>query len=830
MADCEWCGLFDAYLCPAHAEQRERELEAIAAGKLEGAAARRHATSESRSIASRWRLTLAEALEAEGKPRRGRPREDGYRGWLAAIGDKGRTQVAFLTLNFVSRSLLRPERQQPEAAETRLLASSVGQKLADRLFHDRGLREAYGDLPAAAYRRSIGTELIAVTAASTNLITLEDQQGGPRSRGKYIRPTELFLLEAQRHDRWVQPLYPPMVQEPHTWSQGQGGYRYDLAGQPELGADNAPAVVRAALDRLQITAWRINQPVLELVGCAFDESDAEKAAQVRHLLGLPDSPPDWAVVAGERWAVKRTAALRRVRDTLAVAEECLDPEARFHLPHHLDWRGRIYPAVELLNSQGGDLARALLLFAEGGSLGETGVRWLAIHGANCFGERGTLDQRVQWTKEHTQEIVEAAADPLGSERLANAKPKSRLQFYAFALEWARLQEHLKAGRAASDFVSSLPCGQDHTCSGVQHIAALLRSKKLARATNLLPGRPRDFYETVTKGVIRRLEAEAEDGVMQARMWLRGEQIITRDLIKQFAMTFEYGATSFGFGSDIGAYVEQEMDSNPELRAQEPMYRVDPADVFDFEPYPESMLNQPPPTAEELEEIKRRRDELRRIYGSAEDPRPEEDPELEAILDWAAEQHYWSERAKADNYLARITEDVMKQETKAREWFRGCAKAIAETNQPVSWTVPLTGFEVTQNGWYYMKKERASRPRAGGAQLVILKATEDVLPAKQANGLAPNVVHSLDAANLVLAINGLQEDTPLGTAHDCYFVRAADAELMNQTVRAAFVQLHSEPILDQLHAQFSALACQKLPKLRKGRLDVSDALDSEYMLS
>jgi hypothetical protein len=81
------------------------------------------------------------------------------------------------------------------------------------------------------------------------------------------------------------------------------------------------------LDRLQTTAWRINRPVLELVGGAFDESDAEKAAQVRHLLGLPDPPPDWAVLAGERWAVKKMATLRRNRDTLAVAEECLDPEA-----------------------------------------------------------------------------------------------------------------------------------------------------------------------------------------------------------------------------------------------------------------------------------------------------------------------------------------------------------------------------------------------------------------------------------------------------------------------------------------------------------------------
>ena len=830
MEDCSRCGLFEAYLCPSHAEERERELEAIAAGTLAGGAVERHERHASRSMAGKWQQTVAEALEAKATIRRGRPSADGYRKWLDAIGGKGRSQVAFLTLNFVARSVLSPGEDDSEEKEAQLLASSVGQKLADRLFRDRGLRDAYGALPAVAHRRSIGTKLIACMAESTHLITTESQRRGSRSIGNYICPTELFLRGAQDYDRWVRPLHPPMVQEPLPWSQGQGGYRYDLSDEPDLGAAGAPVIVRAALDRLQSTTWRINRPVLELARAAFDESEAERAAQVRHLLGLPDPPADWTVLAGERWAVKRIAALRRVHDTLAIADECLDPEARFYLPHHLDWRGRMYAAVEFLNPQGGDLARALLLFADGKALGETGVHWLAIHGANCFGKRGTLNHRVQWTEEHTQEIVEAAVDPLGSELLADAKNKSRLQFYAFALEWSLLNEHLNSGYPASEFVSSLPCGQDHTCSGVQHIAALFRNKKLARATNVLPGRPRDFYETVTKGVIRRLEDEAENEVMQARMWLREEQIIARDLIKKFAMTFEYGATSFGFGSDIEEYVEQAMESNPELREQEPMYREDPADVFEFEPYPESMLNQPPPTAEELEEIKRRRDELRRIYGSAEDPRPVEDPELEEILDWAAEQYYWSERAKANNYLARITEDVMKQETKAREWFRDCAKAIADTNQPVSWTVPVTDFEVTQNGWNYMKKERTSRPRAGGSQLVILEMTNDVLPAKQANGLAPNVIHSLDAANLALAINGLPEETPLGTAHDCYFVRAADAERVNQTVRKAFVRLHSEPIFDQLHAQFSALAGRKLQKPRKGKLDISAALDSAYMLS
>jgi hypothetical protein len=123
MSKCKWCGLFDGYLCPSHVEARERELEAVAAGKLDGAATERHEQHKSRSMAGKWRPTMAEALEAETGTRRGRPSADRYRSWLDAIRDKGRSQVAFLTLNFVARALLRPEEGDLEEPETQLLAS-----------------------------------------------------------------------------------------------------------------------------------------------------------------------------------------------------------------------------------------------------------------------------------------------------------------------------------------------------------------------------------------------------------------------------------------------------------------------------------------------------------------------------------------------------------------------------------------------------------------------------------------------------------------------------------------------------------------------------------
>ena len=822
MKECEQCGLFHGYLCPLHAEERERELEARAAGKLDGAASKRHEELEARSLAGRWRPTVAAALEEEARRKRGRPSADGYRSWLEAIGEKGRNQVAFLTLNFVAKSLLRSAEDEPEGAEKYPLASSVGQELADRLFKDRDLRGAYGGNAKAGYRRSIGARLISCMESSTDLIVLETRRGGPKSNGTYIRPTEALWQESHEYHQWVRPLHPPMVVVPHPWTDGPGGYRYDLAGEPDLGATDAPRVVRAALDRLQKTAWQINRPVLDLVRAALDKDDPETAGRVRQLLRIPADPPEWALRANQRRAVQQMAKIRLVCDTLAVAEECLEPETRFYLPHRLDWRGRIYSAVEHLNPQGGDLARALLLFADGKPIGKAGARRLAIHGANSFGIRGTLEARVAWTEEHTEAIEGAAADPLSSDLLREAR--ERFQFYAFALEWAQYGQHVRSGCKPGEFVSRLPCGQDHTCSGVQHIAALWRNETLARASNVLPGEPRDFYQEVTDKVVQELEDRAGDGVEQARLWLKvKDQIITRSLIKKFAMTFDYGATSFGFGADIGAYVREQAKDDPELRKRQPMYWPDAVDVFEPESGPPVESDWRPPRKEE------EREALRHRYETG-DPWAGDDPELLKVLDEALDQYELSVIGTANNYLAQITERVLDQLTEARDWFRACAKAVAETNSPVSWTVPITGFEVVQNGWNYMKTERDGRPRAGKRQLVTLKLTDDVLPLKQRNGAAPNVIHSLDAANLVLTIGSLPEELPLGTAHDCYYTLAADADRVNQAARAAFVQLRRESILDKLHAHFSALAGRELPKPPKGELALEATLDSQYLLS
>ena len=59
---------------------------------------------------------------------------------------------------------------------------------------------------------------------------------------------------------------------------------------------------------------------------------------------------------------------------------------KFYEPHNFDFRGRVYPVLPHLSHIGNDLARGLLLFADGKKLGCNGLKWLKIHTANLMGK------------------------------------------------------------------------------------------------------------------------------------------------------------------------------------------------------------------------------------------------------------------------------------------------------------------------------------------------------------------------------------------------------------------------------------------------------------
>lgn len=136
-------------------------------------------------------------------------------------------------------------------------------------------------------------------------------------------------------------------------------------------------------------------------------------------------------------------------------------EQGFYYPHNLDFRGRAYPMHPHLNHLGSDLCRGLLEFAEGRSLGISGLRWLKVHLANLYGggvEKLSYDQRLAFVEEHLTDVVDSAENPIHG-KCWWLKAEDPFQCLAACFN---LSEALKSS-SPHTVISHLPIHQVHFC-------------------------------------------------------------------------------------------------------------------------------------------------------------------------------------------------------------------------------------------------------------------------------------------------------------------------------------------------------------------------------
>ena len=139
-----------------------------------------------------------------------------------------------------------------------------------------------------------------------------------------------------------------------------------------------------------------------------------------------------------------------------------------------------------------------------------------------------------------------------------------------------------------------------------------------------------------------------------------------------------------------------------------------------------------------------------------------------------------------------------------QWFQSVAAVFGACQIPMTWTTPV--------GWYTVqdyKRIRVIRIRTvmGGIELrpQVTEETQRIDSNKMKSGASPNIVHSLDAAHLMLTVNRcLQEDiTAFAMVHDSYATHAEDAPRLAQILREEFVGMYAGNILVGLYEQFLA---------------------------
>lgn len=671
--------------------------------------------------------------------------------------------------------------------------------------------------------QSLGACLIDLVKDGTGYF--EEYQAGGQ---KEIRPTQWLIDTWKKNEaRVISRAFRmcPTIIPPKPWEDFYtGGYYGDLSGIAYLLrlrdiSDNAMNVfskeylarlsqlelseVREAVNAIQETPWVINQDVLEVAQAIIQRGGAvggipalEPIPALEALTG--DYTEDelkkhkQKLTARRKAEASRCSKAARALATVEVAKKFSGYEA-IYFPWNMDFRGRCYP-ISSFNSQGDDLMKALLLFADPPACTSIeDISWLAIHGANLAGvDKVSFEERIAWVNENEEHILRSAADPLGYRWWAEvAKKDYPLQFIGWCIEWARWVAYWGEHGTAEGFKCGIAIAFDGSCSGLQHFSAILRDPIGGQAVNLVPGaKPQDIYRQVAEKVNEQLKKDAVSGTADSTKTTKPKKSkdgkkeiepkeylalgtktlaqewisfgVDRKVTKRSVMTLAYGSKEYGF-------------------------------------------------AEQLQDD---------IIGPAEDEG----------------RFYFANRFQAGKYLAKLIWNAVKKvvvkAVEGMNWLQSMARLVTKDGHVVTWSTPL-GLPVQQS---YMACEPYSYQLRYGGKITRLwnyRPTGDINKVAQANGIAPNFIHSMDACHLMMTVLMAKERgiRHFAMVHDSYGAPLAQAGLMFRTVREAFVQMYTENnVLEAFQADMMAYIKKddEIPSIpEKGDLDINQVVDSLY---
>lgn len=640
---------------------------------------------------------------------------------------------------------------------------------------------------------NVGTTFIDLFIQSSGLVETYLLPVG-RNRWQYhlrLTPQARAWIEDRTEKQGIlRPLYLPTIEPPFPWKGTTGGgYGVDrLLPMPlvkrtyrahveALKAADLTTVTRA-LNAIQETPWQINGRLLDVMTEAWSRGLLVDILPSAEDLPLPPKPLDidtnedarksWQRQARDTYEQNAKSKAHRLefQRLLALAEELRHQPALF-FPHQLDFRGRCYAVPTGLNPQGPDEARSLLHFANGKPLGHTGMRWLAIHGANVFGfDKASMDDREAWAwdADNLARITASAADPLSNLWWTEAdKPWS---FLAWCFEWAEVirreaESLIDETHGPKDFVSRIPIALDGTCNGLQHFSAMLRDPIGGAAVNLVASdKPQDIYQRVADRATELLR-EKEDWVSQT--WVAFG--IDRKITKRPVMVLPYGGTRISCMEYVRSAVRE------------------------------------------------------RIEGGQENP-------------------FGMEMLKATTALSSTIwaaiGDVVVAARSAMDWLQAAAREATKAGIACAWVTP-SGFPAHQEYREMVARQIETRLRGSLIKPLDYGETDNLDRHKQANGIAPNFVHSMDAAALALTTCRALDAgiTSFAMIHDSYGTTAADTEQLARCLREAFVAMYEEhDVLAEFRdGLLAACPSLKLPPLPpKGSLNIRDVLDSPYFFA
>jgi DNA-directed RNA polymerase len=387
-----------------------------------------------------------------------------------------------------------------------------------------------------------------------------------------------WIQKYNAHAEFLRPVRYPTVIPPKPWTDlWSGGYHSDInfplvkirrkADLVELKKHPMQRVMEA-VNGMQSVPWKVNRRILEVMreyhrlGLSVNE-----ILPFNGTLPLPNRVETEDIEQIKEYKrqahhvhltnYQNRAKCLAIAKLLCTAETVKNYDA-IYFPVQLDFRGRMYCFNETLHYQGGDTARALLEFSDAKPIGNDGMYWMAIHGANKWGmDKRPFAERLDWVNANMENIRRSAEDPITFNWWTMAEDP--WQFLAFCMEFAI---------AHPDKPSRLPCSLDATNNGLQILSLLMRDPEGARRTNVSSGEGQvsDIYQAVAEALIDKLHTMNESKAYS----LLNSGVVDRKLVKQVVMTIPYGVTHYGIVGMLDASLAKLLFNSPDAQKHIPM--------------------------------------------------------------------------------------------------------------------------------------------------------------------------------------------------------------------------------------------------------------------
>ena len=519
-----------------------------------------------------------------------------------------------------------------------------------------------------------------------------------------------------------------------------------------------------ALNRIGSTMWEVNMDLFQYaVDIEEDNSPLPSLPSDEEFMKAQNTLRNVKASRRRRMAAAKTIGAHEKRTaferTMEKAYEYQGQVLQF--PHNLCGRGRIYALSPILNPQGADVAKALLVLKERVPLHR---EQFFIHTANCAGQdKITYQERIDWTQEHLGTLAAIGEDPIGQwpaiQTLGvHKEKKTYYQFISCCIE-------LYKWSLDPDYKTGVMLGLDSTSSGNQILAMLARDHEVAEYVNISPtsdGTPGDLYAYVGRFVKAGLEKVTLNNVpakMKPHVKLdnikalasmpRGHKTF-RKITKRICMVLPYSGTRYGAGE------------------------ITKDDQFDHGCDVMNELN---------------------------------------FADCSVVGAVIYDQCKAAAKRSMTLMDYM------------CDNLDA-TETVVKWRVPHTNFLAFQTK--EKMKEDAVQGTVGDKKVALTFYYPTHIPDKSGhkNAISPGMVHSLDAAMLVMIINGIPLDLPVSAIHDQFCVPMGHMAVLVDSARNAYVAIaNRDRFMDMAESCFGCRV--ELPS--PGHWDLSDLEGSEYFI-